>query len=218
MAPKEKEDGGSTGSSSVYVMDKEFAWMPARLISTSGDKAVVSIPTYPEEAKILSDDGKGAVSWREETISLKNYPGKTLPLQNVKDGVLIEKEDMVDLPFLHEVRFVGYVATSCLSSENVILLAFQFGTFIEARPLYRMCSKEVVVVRLVTLPDSFGLISLYLLVVVSQLHFRLPTLVFSIGCYFIQLEGAPLQCFSLYTYWRHCDCYQSLPMDDSNLH
>ena len=106
MGKKEKKDksGGASTSNNVYVLDKEFAWMPARLVSQDGEKATVSIPTYADEASILSDSGKAAKSWREETVSLKHYPGKTLPLQNLlKSGGLNEKEDMVDLPFLHEV-------------------------------------------------------------------------------------------------------------------
>jgi hypothetical protein len=100
---KDKSGGAST-SNNVYVMDKEYAWMPARLVSQDGDKAIVSIPTYADEPSILSDSGKGAKSWREETISLKHYPGKALPLQNLaKNGDLNKKDDMVDLPFLHEV-------------------------------------------------------------------------------------------------------------------
>jgi hypothetical protein len=102
---KDKSGGAST-SNNVYVMDKEFAWMPARLVSQDGDKAIVSIPTYADEPSILSDSGKGAKSWREETVSLKHYPGKTLPLQNLsKNGDLNKKDDMVDLPFLHEVSW-----------------------------------------------------------------------------------------------------------------
>ena len=100
--PKKAESAEAT-SSGVYVLDKEFAWVPARLVEQSGEKATVSIPTYADEASILTDGGKGAKSWREETINLKHYPGKALPLQNMQNGALNEKEDMVDLPFLHEV-------------------------------------------------------------------------------------------------------------------
>lgn len=102
-----KKDGGGAGatSSNVYVLDKELGWIPARVLEQAGDTAKVSIPQYPEEAKILCDGGKGATGWKEDTVKLKHYPGKTLPLQNVdKAGNLLEKEDMVDLPFLHEVR------------------------------------------------------------------------------------------------------------------
>lgn len=105
MAPEKDAGGAEATSSGVYVLDKEFAWIPARLIDQSGDQAKVSIPTYPDEASILTDGGKGAKSWREETVNLKHYPGKALPLQNMLNGQLNEKEDMVDLPFLHEVSF-----------------------------------------------------------------------------------------------------------------
>jgi hypothetical protein len=98
-----KAESAEATSSGVYVLDKEFAWVPARLIKQEGEKATVSIPTYADEASILTDGGKGAKSWREETVDLKYYPGKALPLQNVINGSLNEKKDMVDLPFLHEV-------------------------------------------------------------------------------------------------------------------
>jgi hypothetical protein len=97
--------GSSATSNNVYIMDKKYAWVPARLLESQGDKAIVSVPIYDEESKILSDGGKGAKSWKEDKVSLKHYPGKSLPLQNVdKAGMLTVVEDMVDLPFLHEVR------------------------------------------------------------------------------------------------------------------
>lgn len=105
---KKGEDGGGATSNNVYIMDKKFAWVPARLVESLGDKAIVSVPIYSDEAKILSDGGKGATSWKEDKVSLKHYPGKTLPMQNVdKSGMLTMVEDMVDLPFLHEVRLDG---------------------------------------------------------------------------------------------------------------
>jgi hypothetical protein len=107
MGKSKEVEGGGAGatSSNVYVLDREFGWIPARLVEQSGDSAKVSIPSYPSEEKILCDGGKGATAWKEDTVKLKFYPGKTLPLQNVdKAGNLLEKEDMVDLPFLHEVR------------------------------------------------------------------------------------------------------------------
>ncbi|KAL7577734.1 hypothetical protein ACA910_010498 [Epithemia clementina (nom. ined.)] len=95
-----KDDQGASGM--IYVFDKDLAWVPARLLSRDGEKAKVSIPTYADEADILTDGGKGAKSWREETVNLKLYPGQQFPLQNIKGGNLVETEDMVDLPFLHE--------------------------------------------------------------------------------------------------------------------
>lgn len=113
MGKKKDGESGAT-SNNVYILDKEFAWMPARLVEQAGDSAKVSVPQYEEEEKILCDGGKGAKSWKEQTVKLKFYPGKALPLQNVdKAGCLIEKEDMVDLPFLHEVRLTLACSRSC---------------------------------------------------------------------------------------------------------
>jgi len=106
------EDKGGAGATSnnVYVMDKKFAWVPARLVESNGDKAIVSIPEYESEEKILSDGGKGAVRWKEEKVTLKHYPGKALPMQNVdKAGVLTMVQDMCDLPYLHEVSLLAFL-------------------------------------------------------------------------------------------------------------
>jgi hypothetical protein len=93
----------------VYIKDPEFAWIPATLISqTEGDggsnKAHVSVPQYNNEQAIVSDGGKSATSFVKDVISLKEYPHKVLPLQNVDaSGQLILYPDMVQLPYLHEV-------------------------------------------------------------------------------------------------------------------
>jgi hypothetical protein len=127
---KEAEGGGAGATSSnVYVLDKEFAWVPARLLEQSGDVAKVSIPSYPSEEKILCDGGKGAKSWKEDTVKLKFYPGKALPMQNVdKAGNLLEKEDMVELPFLHEVsKSFKESFESPLSCDKVLKLETDNG-------------------------------------------------------------------------------------------
>ena len=91
-------DGEKTGAE-VFIKDPELAWMPARLLNMTGDKATVSVPSYTNEVDI-DMGGKGANKWSDRTVSLKDYAeyGKQLPLQNNK--VL---DDMVDLPYLHEV-------------------------------------------------------------------------------------------------------------------
>ena len=98
---------GVSTSNNVYVLSKEHGWVPARVIEyqdENNSKCVVQIPQYKEENDIQSDGGKHARGTKQEVISLKVYPNKTLPLQNVDDnGVLNQVEDMVDLPFLHEV-------------------------------------------------------------------------------------------------------------------
>jgi hypothetical protein len=86
----------------VFIRDKELAWLPARLLDMQGGKATVSVPSYPGEFGEFDIDmgGRGASSWADRTINMKDYAefGGQLPLQNNK--VL---DDMVDLPYLHEV-------------------------------------------------------------------------------------------------------------------
>lgn len=98
-----EEDSG--GGANVYVRSDKFAWIPARLVSKDKDTAKVAIPQYEAEEFIMSDAGKGATGFKSAVVKLKDYPNHTLPLQNVgKDGMLTEVDDMVDLPYLHEVR------------------------------------------------------------------------------------------------------------------
>jgi hypothetical protein len=99
----EDNEGGATANN-VYIRDDEFAWIPARLIEQNKDTAKVAVPQYENEESILSDGGKGAIGFKSMTVKLKDYAAQTLPLQNVgKNGVLKEVDDMVDLPYLHEV-------------------------------------------------------------------------------------------------------------------
>jgi hypothetical protein len=105
MADDKAEDAGGSTNNNVYIMHKEYAWVPARLLSLEGDKGKVSVPQYADESSILTDNGEGASGWEEKIVSLKGYPGGTFPMQNVnKDEKLDEMKDMCDLPFLHEVR------------------------------------------------------------------------------------------------------------------
>jgi hypothetical protein len=96
-------------SNNVYIASAEHAWVPARVVDIDSNKgtANVSIPLYKEEQLIQSDGGKKAVKFDRRSIQLKDYVNKALPLQNVdENGILNEVQDMVDLPFLHEVRLV----------------------------------------------------------------------------------------------------------------
>jgi len=99
--------GKEEKTSLVYIKDPEFAWVPATLKSEEGGKAQVSVPQYPDEQKITSDNGRAAKGSIDQTINLKEYPHKVLPLQNVDaQGNLVEFADMVQLPYLHEVSYV----------------------------------------------------------------------------------------------------------------
>jgi hypothetical protein len=96
---------GEKTTTLCYVKDPDFAWVPATLEKTEGDKAHVTIPQYRDEQSIMSDGGRAAKGEPEsKVIDLKDYPHKVLPLQNVdKNGCLTEHADMVKLPYLHEV-------------------------------------------------------------------------------------------------------------------
>jgi len=104
MSDKLASKAEASTSNNVYVLDEEHGWIPARVVTVVGDKATVSVPKYKNEQSIQSDGGHDAKGFDRREISLKEYKGNVLPLQNVdQDGVLQEVEDMVDLPFLHEV-------------------------------------------------------------------------------------------------------------------
>lgn len=104
-APAGDDDEGG-GSNWVYVRDKKFAWLPASLISQDGKEAKVKVYSYKDEESIASDCGATATSSKDMTVKLKDYDNASLPLQNIKGTEFICKEDMVDLPFLHEAAIL----------------------------------------------------------------------------------------------------------------
>ena len=112
-------EAGTGTSNYVYVASEEYSWIPARVVEyskTDPNQVVVSIPSFKDEDSIQSaiSSTSGAASRgmaRTITIDLSKsaslYPNQTLPLQNVNEnGTLQQVEDMVDLPFLHEVSTV----------------------------------------------------------------------------------------------------------------
>lgn len=106
---------GMTTSNHVYVLSDEYSWIPARIVQVSSSssksdstKVTVSVPIYKDEQAIQSDGGYQAIRQEERIIDLSKYPKhiQQLPLQNVNEnGILQSVQDMVDLPFLHEVCF-----------------------------------------------------------------------------------------------------------------
>ena len=97
--------GGGSVANNVYIRSDEYAWIPARLVEQDKDTAKVAIPQYESEEHIASDGGKAAIGFKRAIVKLKDYQGRALPLQNCgSDGCLKEVDDMVDLPYLHEVR------------------------------------------------------------------------------------------------------------------
>ena len=96
-------------SNHVYIRSTDYAWVPARLLESDGaTTATVSVPLYASEQDIQSDGGRGARRSETRSVQLADYPSGALLLQNVdEEGHLREVQDMVDLPFLHEVSSVG---------------------------------------------------------------------------------------------------------------
>jgi hypothetical protein len=95
----------------VYIRSEEFAWVPARLVEQDNTQAKVAIPQYSSEEFIMSDGGKAAIGFKSAIVKLKDYQNASLPLQNVgADGSLKEVDDMVDLPYLHEVSLTQSIA------------------------------------------------------------------------------------------------------------
>jgi hypothetical protein len=91
--------------SHVYVRSADHSWIPAlQLKVLDGDRAKIARPNFKNEQEMMSC-GKQQKYADNEVIDLNEYPNKTLPMQNVDaNGSLEEYKDMVELPFMHEVR------------------------------------------------------------------------------------------------------------------
>jgi hypothetical protein len=95
----------NTSDNFVYVLSKEHSWVPAKLLEQDKVKATVSIPQFSSEQEIVSGQSTIVKSFVQQVVELKNYPNKSLPLQNVNEtGEFKPVKDMVDVMFLHEVR------------------------------------------------------------------------------------------------------------------
>lgn len=93
-------------SAFVFIRDPEYAWIPAIKERSTDTTAQVRIPQYPNEQATICDGGASAKGWEEEDVPLKEYNRGVLPMQNVDgNGFLKSYPDMVNLPFLHEVRY-----------------------------------------------------------------------------------------------------------------
>lgn len=69
----------------VFIRSKPDEWSRARVLEEDQEEATV---------QVFESNGNVSI----QTVSLKDYPGQSLPLQNNMN----EYDDMIDLPFLHE--------------------------------------------------------------------------------------------------------------------
>ena len=89
----------------VFIRDPEYAWIPCTKTGGDAKKATVRVPQYKDEQSIVCDGGVSAKTYEEEEVLLKDYHKGLLPMQNVDGGGNLKcYPDMVELPFLHEVR------------------------------------------------------------------------------------------------------------------
>ncbi len=105
----------------VFLKDPENAWIPAKLTNTSGKTADVMIPEYKDEQSTICDGGKTAKRWIEAEVDLSDYAKGVLPMQNVDEhGNSQCFADMVELPFLHEVRTGNISLPSCAFDDLIV--------------------------------------------------------------------------------------------------
>jgi len=96
-----------SSSSYVFLKDPEYAWIPAKLIRSSGNVADVEIPEYADEQSTVCDGGKSAKKMIDAEVDLSDYNRGVLPMQNVDEsGRMKTYPDMVELPFLHEAAIL----------------------------------------------------------------------------------------------------------------
>jgi hypothetical protein len=94
----------------VYLKSAEHGWIPALQLKTfQGDKATVAVLRIVQESDLLDccshDPSSKKFRFDNQIIHLSDYKDGVLPLQNVDHrGTLEDYKDMVDLPFMHEVR------------------------------------------------------------------------------------------------------------------
>lgn len=99
--------GKKEGKSFVFLKDPEYAWIPAKLIRSSGNVADVEIPEYKDEQSTICDGGRTASKMIDAEVDLSDYNQGVLPMQNVNEnGTMKVYPDMVELPFLHEAAIL----------------------------------------------------------------------------------------------------------------
>lgn len=106
-------------SAFVFLKDPDNAWIPAKLVKSSGNVADVQIPEYKDEQNTICDGGKSAKRWIEAEVDLSDYAKGVLPMQNVDEhGNMKCFADMVELPFLHEVSTVHPRSSTLLNTRR----------------------------------------------------------------------------------------------------
>ena len=108
----------------VYIRSTDHIWVPALQVqhNATTNEAIVLVSKYKNEHDMLlqsirpmekrnTKKPSQTTTTTKMTIPLKEYTNHVLPMQNTNanTGYLEEYKDMVDLPFLHEVRTKSHV-------------------------------------------------------------------------------------------------------------
>jgi hypothetical protein len=109
---KSPDSGSSTTvAKNVYIRSVKYGWVPAQLLEQDKDTAKVVMTHYEAEEFIVNNSGKGAIGFHSTIVNLNDYVGRALPVQNCgSGGTLKEVDNMVELPYLHEVSWIERVA------------------------------------------------------------------------------------------------------------
>jgi hypothetical protein len=111
----------------VYLRSADHTWVPALQLKTHDGKAVVSVPKFLNGEKDMLQCLKASKQFpyqaNNQSIDLKDYPNSVLPVQNVDaNGNLEDYKDMVDLPFMHEVRVYNFYRKIDCCYHHLLLL------------------------------------------------------------------------------------------------
>jgi hypothetical protein len=145
--------------SCVYIADRDYGWLPATVMSQTGDQVTVKVFSADHGATTVAT----AIPMEERTVSLQDYPHQQLPLQNVDAaGHLMQMPDMVDLPSLHEVCVcvcVVCVRVECVCFELLChhvcpnltpSLSHTLTTALQTRrPFYTICALVIWIPNLI---------------------------------------------------------------------
>ena len=117
--PGNKEEEGESKITHVYLPSAEHGWLPALQLKSSDNKATVAVPKFRKEDDLLTctrTDRWHYYYQDNQIVDLAKFPNNVLPMQNVDhNGNLVEYKDMVELPFMHEVRICSVLCCAVLS-------------------------------------------------------------------------------------------------------
>jgi hypothetical protein len=116
MNKAKKSAASTTAVAPVYIRCDAEGWIPALQVKVH-KKAKQAVVMSLGSAKLKKKGTHGDPQQQQQiTIDLTEYADHVLPLQNVDDtgARLVEYSDMVDLPYLHEVREMARFHLLCV--------------------------------------------------------------------------------------------------------